>query len=248
VSNGILRIALAAGTESVRSGRISTQGRFSASEGYFEVCARLPEMHGVRAVFRIMSPSMGLFFNDTGRGGTEIHVFQSLGLSEAPDRSLFQGIYWNPYVGTRIPTNEEGHILSPAPDAVVTNDQKQVVVMAPPRTLGGAVSPAIFARKEQFPWGKDFHRYGVWWSREGYRFFVDGRVTHEISEAWSGVPEFLETWLDLPLKSRVHTGVRAELELDYVRVYAPTSAVAGASVPVAAVPSSPVPPGPEKKP
>ncbi len=228
VADGRLRLE----ARSDRAGRVNTLGRFAHGPAYYEVRARVDATPGVRAVVRLMSREMGRHVDNPGAGGADV---QLLRLEPSP-RRLFQGVYWNPYVGTaigedRLPEdwreNNWGRSLG-----ALGPKTNQVEITRDPRSAGGLVDPALFHDAD--PAGDGFHVYSLLWTGDGYRFFVDGQLTHLIHEGLSGVPLFLEAWIE----GQIPQGRTTVLELDYIRVFAPpVQAVEDA--PRSGVPSAP---------
>ena len=86
----------------MRAGRVNTLGRMERGPAYYEVRARVDDTPGVRAVIRLMSPWMGRHVENPGKGGADVQLMRV----EPSPRRIYQGIYWNPYVGTRMPVKD----------------------------------------------------------------------------------------------------------------------------------------------
>ena len=224
VAEGRLRIeARSDRAGRVRAGRVNTQGRFAHGPAYYEVRARVDSTPGVRAVVRLMSSEMGRHVDNPGEGGADV---QLLRLEPSP-RRIFQGVYWNPYAGTIMAEDQlpEGWMDTDLgrPLEALGSETHKVEITRDPRSAGGLVDPAWFHDAD--PAGDGFHVYSLLWTGDGYRFFVDGRLTHVIREGVSGVPLFLEAWIEGHIQQG-RTARMAAMELDYVRVFAPPSRVA----------------------
>lgn len=220
VTDGCLRLETRSDRAgAVRAGRVNTLGRMERGPAYYEVRARVDDTPGVRAVIRLMSPWMGRHVENPGKGGADVQLMRV----EPSPRRIYQGIYWNPYVGTRMPVKDL------PPEWMETSfgrlpsgpgqETETVEIARPPRASGGLVDAPLIRATD--PEGDGFHVYSLLWTDDSYRFFVDGQPTHRIREGLSGVPLFFEAWIEgrvEPGRDGMRTAV---LELDYVRIYAP---------------------------
>ena len=80
-------------------------------------------------------------------------------------------------------------------------------------------------------WLDDFHTYAVEWTPQGFRWFIDGQLTHQANSGWSapggppGAPFDQEFFITLNLQvggwagQVADTQLPARYEIDYVRVY-----------------------------
>lgn len=88
------------------------------------------------------------------------------------------------------------------------------------RTTGSVRSPVATPPGE-------FHRFGVWWSTTGYKFYVDGqRIWTSNGGGISTCPEFMKLGNDIFEPENIKAGTEAQIlppgddfTVDYVRVY-----------------------------
>lgn len=218
VADGRLRIeARSDRAGRVQAGRVNTQRRFAQGPAYYEVRARVDSMAGVRAVVRLMSSEMGRHVDNPGEGGADV---QLLRLESSP-RRIFQGVYWNPYAGAVVSEDvlpgDWKQTGWGRPLEALGLETNKVEIIRNPRSAGGIVDSALFHDTD--PGGDGFHVYSLLWTGDGYRFFVDGQLTHAVHEGLSGVPLFIEAWIEGQIQQG-RAARTAALELDYVRVYA----------------------------
>ncbi|MBP7276313.1 MAG: glycoside hydrolase family 16 protein [Kiritimatiellae bacterium] len=220
VTEGRLRMELRSDRGGgVRAGRVNTLGRMERGPAYYEVRARLDPSPGVRATIRLMSSSMGRHMENPGKGGADVQLMRV----EPSPRRLFQGVYWNPYVGTRMPVSD---LPSGRPEedfgrrlSGLDQEGDWIEITRPPRAAGGIVDASLIRAVD--PAEDGFHVYSLLWTDDRYQFFVDGQPTHSIREGLSGVPLFFEAWIAGRAEPGRDGAQSAALELDYVRIYAP---------------------------
>ena len=222
VSGGTAKLTLEVKGKRFTGARISSQGWFAHGPAYYEVRARVPSSAHARCVIRLMSPFLGQYADDPGRGGAELHMMQTVGTEVRDQSGLFQGVYWNPYVGTTLTASNVAPFRLESQQSfgrAIPRPEDSIRMEEPPPTAGGSVLPEQLPQAENIPWDNRFHVYSLLWTKDRYRFFVDGNLTHDLREGISGVPEFLEAWIDYPSSSRPAQEVSHSLELDYVRVF-----------------------------
>ena len=210
VSKGKLKITTYTENGVHYTGMLSTRNKFEQEKGYFEARIKFSTQAGMWSAFWMMSPTVGDIIGDPANSGVEIDIVEHRAR--------------NKWVGDGNTDITDEYQAGLHWDGY--GDDHQTV-------NSGSLEPSGLGNGS-------WHKYGVWWRGDEYRFYFDDQLMYTTNAAMSEVSEYFllssevqdDSWAGYIPTGGYGTKANSNawMLVDYVRAYS-FEQINGSSVP-----------------